>query len=354
MKISELGEFGLIEHLRSRLTTKPGVLHSIGDDAAVLSPLSTPVVTCDALIEGVHFRRDWTTPFLLGRKAMAVNVSDIAACGAIPVAAFVSLGLSTPFAEEADSLKWLSALYDGFQSAADEFGFTLAGGDTTRTSNQIMISITLIGEVEADSREAGAPILRSGAREGDALLVTGTLGDAAAGWFLLEHPEIKVSSATRERLLEHHFNPQPRVREMRAALLASGSTPGYAGVRAALDLSDGLAGDAAHIASRSQLQLQIETEKLPISPACREAASAALAAGFSISAEKWALGGGEDYELLLCVAPESSDSIIHAIQSQTGTSATVIGCCLPQASPPVVLLGADGEVEFAPQAWTHF
>jgi len=303
------------------------------------------------LIEGVHFRRDWTTPFLLGRKAMSVNLSDLAASGATPVAAFVSLGVSTPLTEEDGALGWLESLYDGFQSAADEFGFTLAGGDTARTSQEIMISITMIGQVENQCRRAGAPILRSGARAGDALLVTGTLGDSAAGLFLLEHPEIKVSPVTRAALLDRHLNPSARGREMRAALLAAaGSTP----ITAALDLSDGLAGDAAHIAARSQLQLQIETAKLPISAACLEVAKAARAAGFFVSASDWALSGGEDYELLLCIMPDFIDVVAQSVESETGTKITHLGYCLQKASPAVALLDAAGKLESTSRAWTHF
>ena len=355
MNLQQLGEFGLIEHLRARLQTRDGVLQSIGDDAAVLAALSTPVVTCDALIEGVHFRRDWTSPFLLGRKAMASNLSDLAASGAKPVAAFVALGVSTQLAEEDGALAWLEDLYDGFQSSAEECNFTIAGGDTVSTTSQIMISITLIGEVETECRASGAPILRSGAKPGDAIFVTGTLGDSAAGLFLLQHPEIKIPTKVREYLLNRHFNPTPRLREMRAALLsfdatASRSTP----LRAALDLSDGLSGDAFHIARCSQLELQIETAKIPISPQCRAAARAANAAGFDISALHWALSGGEDYELLFCVAPEFTDSIAPTIQNQTGTIATKVGICRQSDASGVLLLDADGKTEIASRAWTHF
>lgn len=351
MTLYQLGEFGLIEHLRGRLKTRAGVLESIGDDAAILAPLYIPTVTCDALIEGVHFRRDWTTPFLLGRKAMSVNLSDLAASGATPVAAFVCLGVSAALSGEDGALDWLDALYDGFQSAADEYGFTLAGGDTVRTSREIMISITMIGEVEEKCRQAGAPILRSGARAGDEVFVTGTLGDAAAGLFLLEHPEIQVAPETRTFLLNRHFNPVARVHEMQAALqMGNGNTP----ITAALDLSDGLAGDAAHIAHRSQLQLQIETTNLPVSPECHEAAHAAQQAGFAVSAQQWALSGGEDYELLLCVAPEFANSVQERILSDTGTVATKIGICRPPDTPGVLLLGENGTLETASSAWTHF
>jgi len=360
MNLQQLGEFGLIEHLRARLTIKAGVLQSIGDDAAVLAGLSTPVVTCDSLIEGVHFRRDWTSPFLLGRKAMSVNLSDLAASGAKPVAAFVCLGVSTSLAQEDGALAWLDALYDGFQSAADEYDFTLAGGDTVSTASEVMISITLIGEIETPCRAAGAPILRSGARAGDAICVSGNLGDSAAGLFLLQHPEIRVAPPTRDFLLERHFNPTPRLREMRAALLscmpqADRSTPGSGiSVTAALDLSDGLTGDAAHIAHRSQLQLEIETGKIPISAACRETAQAAIQVGFDVSALNWALSGGEDYELLLCIAPDFLDSATQIVQSETATRLTPIGICRESATPGVLLLDANGKPAIALRAWTHF
>src|SRR5690606_881680 len=114
MKLSDAGEFGLIEKLHTQLQARDGVLLGIGDDAAVLASLRVPVVTCDALIEGIHFRRDWTSARSLGRKAMAVNVSDIAAMGARPVAAFVTLGVSTALLESEGALHWLEELYAGF------------------------------------------------------------------------------------------------------------------------------------------------------------------------------------------------------------------------------------------------
>lgn len=364
MNLQQLGEFGLIEHLRARLPVNvachSGVLQSIGDDAAVLASLSTPVITCDSLIEGVHFRRDWTSPFLLGRKAMAVNLSDLAASGAQPVAAFICLGVSTQLAQEDGALAWLEALYDGFQFSANEFGFTLAGGDTVSTSHEIMISITLIGEVKPENRQFGAPLSRSGAREGNEIFVTGTLGDSAAGLFLLQHPAVEIGASSRQYLLERHFNPTPRLCEMRAALacaeMANRSTP----VTAALDLSDGLSGDAFHIASRSGLQLEIETANLPISSACIEAAQAAQKmeaaqkSEFDISALGWALSGGEDYELLLCLAPETSAAVARAIERETGTRATRIGVCRQSCAPGVLLLDADSQATIASRAWTHF
>src|SRR5690606_35950667 len=190
---------------------------------------------------------DGVYEFWLGGVAMYVNVFALAAKGARPVAPFVSLGVSTRLLESSESLAWLDALYEGFESAAEEYNFTVAGGDTVRVESEIMLSITLIGEVDETPRRRGAPVLRSGAKGGDVLLVTGTLGDSAAGLFLLDHPELEVASDVREYLIARHLDPTPRLREMAAALDEGWSTP-VPVLSASLDLSDGLFGDAAHIA----------------------------------------------------------------------------------------------------------
>jgi thiamine-monophosphate kinase len=199
----------------------------------------------------------------------------------------------------------------------------------------MMISVTLIGN-------APQPVLRSGASPGDVLLVTGALGDSAAGLELLLRPELNVDAEKRDFLLARHHKPAPRLREMQAALQVGNV------VRGALDLSDGLAGDAAHIARQSNVTLEIETERLPISPACRGLAKAA-----GHDALQWALSGGEDYELLLCVAPEKANEVTEAIQNATGTPVTIIGRCVPQEIAPVVLV-QNGVRQDAPVAFTHF
>ena len=330
------------------MQTRRGVTLGIGDDAAILKSLQTPVVTCDALIENVHFRRDWTPPFLLGRKAMNVNVSDLAAKGARPVAALVTLGIGAALLSKPNATAWLESLYDGFEDAAREYEFTIAGGDTTRTQNEIVISITLIGESGTTP-----PILRSGAQSGDIVLTTGTLGDAAAGLFWLEDPVIKVAAETRDFVLTRHFDPTPRVREMQIALGAPGigSTPN---INAALDLSDGLAGDAAHIARASGVQIEIDVANLPISPACEEVAKKS---GMENAAQNWALYGGEDYELLLCAAPANAASLSQAMMRSGSTPVTAIGRCVAQSeneTAPVVLVFSDGQREIPRAAWTHF
>jgi thiamine-monophosphate kinase len=350
VSLQELGEFGFIRCMAQKLQTRRGVRLGIGDDAAILETLQTPVATCDALIENVHFRREWTTPFLLGRKAMNVNVSDLAAKGARPVAAFVTLGISEKFLREelpnADrAATWLENVYEGFEDAAREFDFTIAGGDTTRTQSEVMISVTLLGE--AGNR---LPVLRSGAQIGDIVLTTGTLGDSAAGLFLLQNPQIEVSKATRDFVLARHFDPAPRLREMQA-LIGAGSTPD---IHAALDLSDGVAGDAAHIARASQVQIEIDVAALPISSACREVAKASDVENAS---QTWALSGGEDYELLLCAAPEKVASLSQALMRFGSTPVTAIGRCAAikeSSAAAAVLVFSDGRREIPRAAWTHF
>ena len=360
--LHSLGEFGWIERQSRSLEVRAGVRVGIGDDCAVLDAVQTPVVTCDCLVEDVHFRRDWSSPRQLGRKSLSVNVSDIAAMGARPIAAFVSLALPREI-----GLDFLDGFYQGMEEIAARFSFTIAGGDTSRSPRGLIINVSIVGEAAAkgeQEKEQALPLLRNGAQADDALLVTGTLGDSAAGLWLLQNPQAVVSPASTEWLLRRHLDPQARCREMQAALQIGG-------VHAAIDLSDGLAGDAAHIARRSQLSLEIDTARLPISPACREVAEIAQMAQAISSAQNaaddvlsgnrvldcgqnWALSGGEDYELLLCVAPDKAAAIARHIEDTTQTAVTPIGRCVASSQPRVKLLNRDGVEIVASSAWTHF
>lgn len=329
MNLSSLGEFGLIARLHEKLAQRGGVILGIGDDAAVLDALSSPVITCDALIENIHFRRDWSAPRDLGWKSLAVNVSDIAAMGGTPVAAFVCLALPRDV-----EVEWVEELYAGLEDAAREYDLTIAGGDTTKSPDAVMISVTLIGN-------APQPVLRSGAQVGDSLIVTGSIGDAAAGLFLLLNPTTPIEASVRETLMSRHHRPQARTSEMQAALGVTNA------VHAALDLSDGLSGDAAHISRASGVTLEIDTGRLPLSPSC-----CALAASAGCDALEWALSGGEDYELLLCVAPEQAEAVCKAIES-CGTAATLIGRVIERESAPVMLLKNQMR-EPASSGFAHF
>lgn len=336
LSLSQLGEFGLIEQFRARLARRSGVEIGIGDDAAVLAPLSSPVVTSDALVEGVHFRRDWTTARALGRKCLAVNVSDIAAMGGVPVAAFINLTVSA-----ADNAAWLLSLYEGFEDAAARGGFTIAGGDISRTeTGGTVVGVTLVGN-------APRPVLRSGARVGDILVATGYLGESAAGLWLLQNPEVIVAENVRAHLLTRHFEPTARVAPMQAALAIEGA------VHAQLDISDGLAGDAAHLAKASGVAVEINLAALPLSASLMAAAQVAAPDNELGRAHDWALYGGEDYELLIAVAADSADATIEAIQ-ESGVAATCIGVCTADPTGGVWLVEGPKKMRPTHKAWTHF
>lgn len=341
MNLAQIGEFGLIETLSKRLQTRGGTVLGIGDDCAVLESLQTPIITTDALVEGVHFRRDWTTPRALGRKAMAVSVSDLASSGAAPVAAFVSLCLGAR-----DDLAFVEALYQGFEDAAQSFDFTVAGGDTTRSKGDLVLSITLVGDVLHPKR---GPILRSGAQIGDVLVVSGTLGDAAAGLAILQaensDPNTVLALETRDYLLRRHFEPTPRLEWMKSLLDFDANA-----IHAALDLSDGLSGDAAHLAKRSGVRLQIDAASLPISAQCR-----AVAQILRLDATELALSGGEDYEILLAIAPDQAARLLETARAN-GVALTRIGQCAaqaPDAKNPVTVT-ENGVLRVTKSAWTHF
>lgn len=322
MNVSQRGEFGLIRHLHQSLATRAGTQIGIGDDGALLSALAHPIVTTDALVENVHFRRDWSPPFELGIKSLAVNLSDLAAMGARPVAAFIALALPRDCSSE-----WIEEFYAGMESLAAQYEFTIAGGDMT-SAPLVFISVTLVGDLMPVA--LGQPITRSGARVGDTVCVTGDLGDSTAGLVLLNQPDLIVDETTRAHLLSRHHQPVPRLREIERLMRANRPM-----IHAGLDLSDGLAGDAAHIARASGVDIEIDVEQLPISPACRAAARAA-----GVSPLDWALSGGEDYELCLCVAPEFAGEL------------TPVGRAVAGAGEVRVL--ENGRARAVGAAWTHF
>lgn len=290
VSLREQGEFSAIQRFATHLQLRPGVRLGIGDDCAVLDALQTPLVSCDALVDGIHFRRDWTSAFDLGRKTLAVSVSDLASSGARPVAAFLSL-CAPPDLE----MSWLDSFYEGLESLSSEFLFSVAGGDTTRAP-QLVLNATLIGELLPEAQ--GQPVLRDGAQVGDILCVTGNLGASTAGlqWMLSGNP---ASTPAHREVLNRHFNPTPRFEIMRSMLQTN-----RAAIHAAMDVSDGLSGDAEHIANRSGVRLRIDANELPISSATNE-----VARELGLDARELALGGGEDYELLFCVAPDAFEEL---------------------------------------------
>lgn len=290
MKLAELGEFGLIDRIRRRAGAAPGVLIGIGDDcAAVELPGELLLTSTDLLIEEVHFRRAWTTPHLLGRKSVAVNVSDIAAMGGTPRQLYLGLGVPPAMAVEE-----IEALLAGVLEAAGEYGAALVGGDTCRSPGPLLIAVTASGSVPA-----GEMIRREGARPGDGLYVSGTLGDAA-----LALRQLQAGETPEPFLAGRHHDPQARTRLGRA--LATAGIPS-----AMIDLSDGLLADLGHILEASGVGAEVEEETLPLSPALARA----LATDPSLL--ELALGGGEDYELLFTVPAGREEALAAAAAAAT-------------------------------------
>jgi thiamine-monophosphate kinase len=303
MKLSQVGEFGLIERLRHRLATTQNAVVGIGDDAAVLQPTRGHVllVTADALVEDTHFRCSWISPDDLGWKSLACNLSDIAAMGGRPTHAVVSLALPPDL-----QVEFVEAMYRGMRTLAKAHGVGIVGGDLVKSPEALMISITVVGE----ARPAHV-VLRSGAKVGDAILVTGALGASSAGLALLESgkpvPRALLPAARA------HVRPTPRVQEGQV-LGASGR------VTSMIDVSDGLAGDLAHICEESRVGARVALERVPVAPACT--AVTKMIGGDAIA---MALSGGEDYELLFTCAPKDVERLTRLVKRTTGTAVTEIG-----------------------------
>jgi thiamine-monophosphate kinase len=302
--LAELGERGLIARLRHRLPPPgPDVLVGIGDDAAAVSwGGETLLLTTDTLLEGVHFRRSTATLRDIGAKAIAVNVSDIAAMGGEPRYALLAMALPPSFA-----VAEVDELYAGVQDMARQHGVTLVGGDTCAAPGGVVLSVTLVGRV------AGAPLRRSGARPGDAILVTGTLGASAAGLAVLERGHGGLPSAIVEAVVRPHRVPTPRVAESRLIRASGWAT-------AMIDLSDGLVTDLGHVAVESRVGARIDVDVLPVSEATR-----AVAGALGVDPLGWALSGGEDYELLFTVAPDRVTELTRAVTERLGTPVHRIG-----------------------------
>jgi len=326
MKVSELGEFGLID-LLAKIAPQGGPEHrmlvGIGDDAAAWrGDDSIVLATTDAMVEGVHFTKG--TPWWeLGWKALAVNLSDIAAMGGVPGQALVNLSL--PGATEVDDV---AQLYRGVAELANQHKVAIVGGNIT-SAPVIMVAVTLIGR----GREEGL-LRRAAAAPGDLVAVTGYLGSAAAGLRML-NGGVKITPETATLLKKAHLQPQPRILEGQALVKQ--------GVRAAIDISDGLVADLGHVCAASKVGAMVRINAVPIHPQVREA--------FGKDAVGMALTGGEDYELLFM----AKDRVVEKVKASLGAECpvTVIGEITGGAG--VVLLGEDGKpYHIGGPGWDHF
>lgn len=344
MLVRDLGEFELIAALEESVGARNAALVErlrgrgasarlgIGDDAAAWEyPAATVVSTTDTMVDGTHFTSETMRWGALGWKAMASNLSDIAAMGCSPTFALVTLGLRGDI--PVDGLK---SMYGGMMDACERFGGAIAGGDVVR-SDAFFVTVAL----EGIAPERNAPLMsRSAAQWGDLVAVTGRLGDSAGGLRILLAPDAAsgADESTRRYLIERHRRPTPRV--------AEGGALREIGVRCAMDVSDGLVADLAKLCAASGLAASIRAERVP--------ASAHLKVAFPDDWLNMALGGGEDYELLIC----ADERVMNAARERLGEGAlTVIGEIKPyrDGEPRVRVLDADGEpMAVESGGWEHF
>lgn len=333
LSAKDIGETGLIGEISKILTAADSdVVVPIGDDAAVVKSRRDllQVLTTDILVENVHFRVDTAGPFEIGYKAIVVNVSDIAAMAGLPRFALISLGL------RADThVDFVKAFCRGAAKAAHEYGLTIIGGDTTRSS-ELIVNVAMIGEVELTMIRR-----RSEAQIGDKIVVTGDLGASAAGLFLLSDSGLQQRTRYSEELKQAHLLPKARVREARIA--AKG------GAHAMEDISDGLASEIRHICELSKVGAEIKVDSIPVASGVEEVARLV-----GKDASNLALYGGEDFELVFTASESDWPKIKEEIETETGTKITVVGEIV-DAKEGIFLAGPnDKRTVLASYGYEHF
>ena len=305
MDIKEIGESGLIQRIADNYqSSHPSVISGIGEDAAALkiSEQKILLTTCDLLLEDIHFNLSLTDSYHLGRKSLAVNLSDIAAMGGTPRFFLVSLAIPSHI-----SVEFIDDLYRGIMEMADEFNTQLVGGDTNASPDKLMIDITLLGEVDPDHL-----LKRKGTQVGDSIFVTGTLGDSALGFFALERDNNLNEPLSINTLTLRHISPYPRIKAGKVIAenhLAS----------AMIDISDGLLADLKQILTLNMVGATVWTSQIPLSNDFKQ---------FQIKQEHnkldFALKGGEDYELLF-TSPKTKEKDIYALSQKIKVPITKIG-----------------------------
>ena len=328
--MADLGERAVIARIRERLPANPPwMIVGAGDDAAVVEPVrgALEVLTTDGLVEGIHFDHRFSRPFDIGWKALAVNVSDVAGMGAAPRVALLSLSLPPSLAVGA-----VDGLIDGFLALARAARVTLGGGNITRSPGPLVVDVALSGSVRR--RDV---LRRDGARPGDAVFVTGSVGAALAGLeFLRAGGE---ESAAMEPCVERYRRPEPRYRIGAVLGRARAAT-------ACMDMSDGLADAARQIADASRAGVRLLAEELPVEAAARRWFE--RAGGDAVAS---AVAGGDDYELLFTVPRRHMGRLRHVARQARGVPITRIG---EITSEREVLLVRDGRAEPLPGGFVHF
>ncbi|MGD9208174.1 MAG: thiamine-phosphate kinase [Syntrophobacterales bacterium] len=330
MKLKDIGEFGFIERIKGGcLIRNENVIIGIGDDSCVFKTSAevASLLTTDMLVEQIHFLLEAIPPYQLGRKSLAVNMSDIAAMGGTPKEAVLSVAIP-----DTVDLEYLDALYDGMKAMAKEFEVNLLGGDTTSSPGPLIINIALVGEAQKEE-----VLYRSTAKVGDVVFLTGPVGSAAAGLDII----LKGRGADEwEELIEAHHNPYPQIKTGRtiASMKVANSL---------IDVSDGVAADLGHICTESKLGAIIEEEMIPTTAQFR-----AYCAKFQENSRHLSLHVGEDYVLLGTVPEESATRLQKALESN-GCQFHPVGKTVAESG--LRLEGSDGSVEvIGAIGWDHF
>jgi thiamine-monophosphate kinase len=323
-------EDSLIARYFRPLATDPGAFDLVDDAAVLKSSAEELVVTTDAIVEGVHFLSD-DPPDTIARKALRVNLSDLAAKGATPAGFVLTLAL-----READDA-WLTAFARGLGEDATQFRCPLLGGDTVSTPGPLMISITAFGRVPA-----GKMVRRNGAKAGDRVMVSGTIGDAALGLAFLKRDAMATALAAddgiREMLVERYRIPQPRV-ALAQAVRDHAS--------AAMDVSDGLAGDLAKLCAASGVSAIVDAPTIPFS------GGLAMLIDQYYGVLELAVSGGDDYEIL-CTIPENRFEAFTEAAGRAGVPVTTIGAVIAGSSIPRFIDGQGTEIALPRLSYSHF
>ena len=326
--VASIGEFALIDRLRRLVPTGgPGVTVGLGDDAAVVTFAGPVVVTCDIQVEGVHFTWALSAPGDVGWRAVAVNLSDIAAMGGTP--RFVLISLALPADTPVDTVE---EMYRGIAEITASYAVVVAGGNLSGTPGPLVIDVAALGD-------AGRPLTRAGARPGHRVWVTGEAGKAAAGRFLAGRTGIRVPGM--DALIAAYRRPTPRVE-------AGRRLGGVREVGAMIDTSDGTASDLLHVVEASGVGVRLDAARLPVPQGLVDAAHEA-----GCDPAAWMLAGGEDYELLFTADP-GFDALAPGLAATLNLPLTSIGEILPKADGRWIVDRDGRRRPLAPQGWDHF
>ena len=333
MKFSEIGEFGFIDSIKTLCdTSRKGIIKGIGDDCAVFAPSRGRVLlfTTDMLVEDIHFLRDTVTFYQLGRKVIAVNLSDIAAMGGRPLVSLISLAIPVEM-----NVEVIQELYRGMEGICKHYQVSIVGGDTVASPNRLVLNVSVIGDAKENE-----VLYRSGAGPGDKIYLTGNLGDSSAGLKILKN-EISPPESIGSFFIKAHNEPIP--------LIETGMMVAASGLASAMiDLSDGLLSDLRHICRESGVGALLQAEKIPLSSELRLLASHA-----NFNPLYLALSGGEDYQLLFTVPEAKAQGIEKLFKEHRLSPPFLIGEICQERG--IRMVNDDGSVlELRPQGFNHF